>query len=148
MHPETPDWFREVIATGLARLVAARLNYRPTDKGEMVLTAQEWADGLYNGINPKPSQAPEILKAFGTLAYECVDWPPLGKFTEVWDQVQRAVPHPPDPLALPAPPLSPEKVASIERARENFFKTIRDLPSVCGAGTVRDAAKGIEKKTE
>ncbi len=119
---EHPNWFKKVIGTGLGRLTAARLNFRPQSENEIILTTQEWADGLWSVLKPKPEHAEKLLITFGCLAVEMIEWPKPAEFIERYYQVIRE----PDPdqqrieYVKPAPK-TPEEIQKNREARHRFF---------------------------
>jgi len=104
-----PDWFREVIGTGLQKLVLIRLAGTPP-ADLLTSTAGAWTEALWTrGQWDESADRPRMERAFSALLRTCDRWPTPKAYLDHLGN------RPPQPQ-LPPPPLSPEQRAQ-NRAR-------------------------------
>jgi len=105
-----PDWFRNVIATGLQKLLTLRLAGTPPEDA-IVGTAAAWLEALWatGCVWDEALDRRRMERAFTALLRTCERWPSPKTYLDHLGS------RPPQPQ-LPPPPLSPEQCAR-NRAR-------------------------------
>jgi len=95
-----PDWFRQVVGSGLQRLYALSLYNAP---GEIRLTAEVWAEALWaERVWIEERDAKRLTIAFQFLLTHEKRWPAPRHLME-------ALPAVPELVKLPPPPMTPEQ---------------------------------------
>lgn len=117
MAEGVPEWFREVVAEGIARLYVLRLDSAPAadtlDGVELV-----WVEALWTcGKDWVEEDAWRLRRAFVALSQRATRWPAPAQLLE---QLPARTPR----RHLPPPPLSDEEV---ERNRARLRQILRDV---------------------
>lgn len=110
------DWLSQAVAVGLAKLAALQLPGTPIDAPSAAACRAVWVEAIDDGRAwVRERDVPRIEAAFLTLAKTAERWPAPAQFL-------RALPNPPQPAALPPPPMDEAQRARVrellKRARE------------------------------
>lgn len=103
-----PKWFADVIITGLQRMHAIGLKFRPGSKEELMAMADLWIETLWynNSISwVKELDSERLARTFGQLISNTKDWPTPADYMQWLTTSPR-----PKPIALPPPKANPETV--------------------------------------
>lgn len=103
-----PKWFADVIITGLQRMHAIGLKFRPSSKEELMAMGELWIETLWyiNITWIKELDSDRLAKAFGLLIANTKEWPTPAEYMQWLSNLPRA-----KQMALPAPPVNKDVAA-------------------------------------
>jgi hypothetical protein len=114
-------WFQLAIAQGLRSLLVLGLDRTPAAE-VLPETIRVWTEDLWRGRGWSESDLSRIEQAFWSLRKTSRIWPQMADFME-------ALPAPPRPQVLAAPPLTPEQE---ERRRKAAAEGLAKLERLLG----------------